>query len=1019
MRFNSKELSFLAHQPSSRFSKEGVLWMKDKHDGLFKKGEVNQERFFRLRGNLLFYFKSKELKGDPLGVLILERCTIELSTGAETGDLFGFIIVYEGDEHTYKFATNTEDERDLWIQCLHIASYECLKMQLQSLREQIQARTGRDPISQPPPTDTGMEYETQSGNTDEDPAMELCIGCEDLQCDSSGKAPNPLVVLYTIIPPQQNWIQHNHTEVVEKSKSPQFLKTIGFGNLNGVDTCTRVKLTVFHVKERMTGTMSQLGQAIFTLQDLLMAPDMRLRLELQGPDPIMNGYVTVMSWINDGSLSIQDSHDRVSNGDERHRLVALRRRSKRIDTLRPMYSNITTRTFRFDTTNGSVKLLVHEYMGESKLSFDIPCQLLKLWVDEEKAKITQLQELRQLSRRWQANRKEVLDFTARTESHYSNHLETLTSHTGAHFKQSVKKGDKDLQFVPVNLHLQRMTVINEVRNSTGWYDIITVGAFTAYPHKYKHGGLRRMLQQQHDLLSADATLSRTTKIQRSCDLVNSVLDLKTVIGQYCEKLCHVAMAGTAEEFGIIMEMVSDKVRNLVQICDSSLLQEAADNYNEAKIETSPPPKETPSPSSQDSSPGDLTPEKAWKWTGSNFAQSPTVEPWEMTRVNTEAALVCLSSMVEELITNRSGPMDRPKWLGEISPGVIKLKSFIELVSQRVKLFMSFLNLMENRGQTQLMHMIKYRRDVCFSHALTSLVAGFTTNLATCDKDKFYFQQLLHVGVFAQFEGLLSCYGDEMGMLEDMTVALEDLSQVTFHFILQKEYEQSPSISSDSHLISGMYADFNRHRVRVEVPVPEVLYKKLPDSLAQGQAIHVTPVLFNVGINEQASLAERFGDTTLQEKINTESMAKVFSYKEKYLTAIGDQDGKGGSGSLTDLCTKLHYNVNTKKNKNTEILSLAAEICRKLRGIRFTSCKSAKDRTAMSVTLEQVKNLQQEHDLASHVFSQALDCFRSEGVRRENTHKNVGVKKYAFNALQLMYFPKQYRPPNGTYGNVQG
>ena len=54
----------------------------------------------------------------------------------------------------------------------------------------------------------------------------------------------------------------------------------------------------------------------------------------------------------------------------------VRRRSKRVDSLRPHYKNIITRTFRFDTTIGDVKLLVHEYMGESLYSLDIPTQLL-------------------------------------------------------------------------------------------------------------------------------------------------------------------------------------------------------------------------------------------------------------------------------------------------------------------------------------------------------------------------------------------------------------------------------------------------------------------------------------------------------------------------------------------------------------------------------------------------------------------------------------------------------------------
>lgn len=39
---------------------------------------VSLERWCRLRGNLLFYFKSREQWSEPLGVIILEQCMVRV-----------------------------------------------------------------------------------------------------------------------------------------------------------------------------------------------------------------------------------------------------------------------------------------------------------------------------------------------------------------------------------------------------------------------------------------------------------------------------------------------------------------------------------------------------------------------------------------------------------------------------------------------------------------------------------------------------------------------------------------------------------------------------------------------------------------------------------------------------------------------------------------------------------------------------------------------------------------------------
>ena len=54
---------------------------------------------------------------------------------------------------------------------------------------------------------------------------------------------------------------------------------------------------------------------------------------------------------------------------------------------------------------------------------------------------------------------------------------------GVDFRKSVDKKSQDLEFVPVNLHLQRMWAENDSLRKSAIYDTITHGAFTSIPMK--------------------------------------------------------------------------------------------------------------------------------------------------------------------------------------------------------------------------------------------------------------------------------------------------------------------------------------------------------------------------------------------------------------------------------------------------------------------------------------------------------------------------------------------------------
>uniref|UniRef100_A0A2P2HZT9 PH domain-containing protein DDB_G0275795-like isoform X1 n=1 Tax=Hirondellea gigas TaxID=1518452 RepID=A0A2P2HZT9_9CRUS len=125
MKINEKNLVAFSVAPTV-VQREGYL---------LKRGEVNrafQKRWFVLKGNLLFYF---ERRGDrePLGVIIMEGCTIELTECEE--QVCSFRIIFPGRD--YVLAADNQELLEEWMKALARCSYAYLKLMVSELEHQL------------------------------------------------------------------------------------------------------------------------------------------------------------------------------------------------------------------------------------------------------------------------------------------------------------------------------------------------------------------------------------------------------------------------------------------------------------------------------------------------------------------------------------------------------------------------------------------------------------------------------------------------------------------------------------------------------------------------------------------------------------------------------------------------------------------------------------------------------------------------------------------------------------------
>ena len=303
--------------------------------------------------------------------------------------------------------------------------------------------------------------------------------------------------------------------------------------------------------------------------------------------------------------------------------------------------------------------------------------------------------------------------------------------------------------------------------------------------------------------------------------------------------------------------------------------------------------------------------------------------------------------------------------------------------------------------------LRLRLDVVLGQALGLVITAFALRIDEIvrNNDEQGLAAMQKLGFVCSIESLLSTAGAEYKMIRDVEGGFQVIQRY-FDIVLR---ERGPSEAHDTAVLERKP---NRAGVTVYFLLEHTVWEALPAGAAKaGGAIAIVPVLFTQGVNEMQTISNMLGtlgSSKIQHELNRSSLLALKTHAQQYIEFSGSDDSPavvdpehlGQCQSLLDQLDALIRNSVSSK-KQHEILWFAGDCIRMLGGGRVTFCKSGKDRTSQSCTLECTRLLGRWHGLAEAHELPLANVMREFGVRRANVRKNTGGFAYSFNTIQVL------------------